>query len=79
MNEKKIMLKGLQQEKKEELDKLGVKIEDNIRLINHDLYLYDGIENINIESAKINMEELTKSIKKYKELKKEIKKIQEEL
>jgi len=75
----KLLKRGLLTEKKEQLEILKIKADGLIKNIRYELFEINGIESIDVVSAEVYMRELVQIVRQIKELKEEIKKIEEEL
>jgi len=69
----RIMKKGFLQEKKEQMDKLEIEIDNLVKDINYDLTLLtiDDIDEKCLKSAKVSMDNLQEKCKEYLKLKEE--------
>lgn len=76
-NKMSLLKKGLLLDSKEQLDALEIKIDGLTKTINYALFEYDGVESIDIQLAEENLKELVKAVKKYRQLKKKIKELEE--
>ena len=67
----RIMRKGLLQEKKDQMDKLEIEIDNLVKDISYDLTLLtrDGINEESLRSAKVSMDNLQEKAKEYLKLK----------
>lgn len=71
-----LMKKGLIQDRKEKSERLEIKIDSLVKSINTELFIYDGIESIEIKAAQQNMDELAKTIADWEQVKKELKELE---
>ncbi len=68
-----LMRKGALTIKKEKLEELTVKIDRLVKDITTSLFMFDGVESINIKMAEQAFKELKEAIEEYQKTKKEIK------
>lgn len=75
MDKEELMKRGLIETKKEKLQQLEVKIDGLTKEISRALFMFDGVESIEIELAKQHMDELVGAIAEFQKIKTELKKL----
>ncbi len=69
-----LMKKGLAQEKLKELKQLVLRIDNSCKSISQNLFMYDGLDSLEIEAAEAEFRELKTNVRRYHVLAKEIEK-----
>lgn len=69
----KLMEKGLLVQRRERLAELETEIEQRSRDITLNVGMYDGVRGIEMDAAEINLKQLKKLVKEFKELREKVK------
>ena len=72
----KILKKGLIADKMEAMDVLRVQIENLVKTVNYAIFITDGVETIDLDTANVHMKELNEKVTEYLKLKKEIEELE---
>jgi len=75
MSKEDLLRKGLRVELEEKLEALEIKADGLVKTINQAVFMYEGVESIEMELAKQSMDELVKVVREYKETKRKLKKL----
>lgn len=67
-----IVKKGVLQDKREKMEVLEVQIDNLIKDISYAIFMDDGVESIDMKTAKVQIDDLEKKVAEYLKLKEEV-------